>query len=151
MKQRIAIFPGSFDPYTNGHHDVVMRAMDLFDKIIIAFGVNSNKKRTFGVNEMSDKLKELYRNDPKIEIAEYSGLTIEFALENDAEFILRGLRNGTDLEYEMPIASVNRQMEEGIETIFMLTRPEYSVVSSTIVRELLSHGREISHFLPYPL
>ncbi len=151
MSKRVAIFPGSFDPYTNGHHDIVVRASGLFDEIIIAFGTNSSKKRTFEIPLMMEKLNQLYEGYSNVRIESYKGLTVDYAKTQGAKFILRGLRNATDLRYEMPIASLNHDMDSEIETVFLLTQPENTVVSSTIVREIHNYGRDISAYVPYEL
>ena len=114
MNNRIAIFPGSFDPYTLGHHDVILRALPLFDKIIISIGKNSTKKKEFSEELMQEKLNTLYENESKIEVKIYNKLTVEYAEENNASFILRGIRNGKDLDYESPIAQTNSKLNSKI-------------------------------------
>ena len=149
--KRIAIFPGSFDPYTIGHHDLVLRSLDLFDKIHIAIGVNTLKKRIFEASFLMDRLENLYKNDSNIFISSYSKLTSEYAGELGAKYILRGLRNGTDLDYEYGIANINKTQNEDLESVFLLSRPEHTAISSSIVRELHKFGKDISQFLPYEL
>ena len=149
MNERVAIFPGSFDPYTLGHHDVVMRALPLFDKIIIAIGKNSKKQKAFSEELIKNKLDELYRKESKIETQIYQKLTVDFAKDCNAKFILRGLRNGTDLDYEKSIALSNKKLDDSIETIFLLTSAEYSMINSSIVREVYKTGRNIDDFLPF--
>ena len=149
--QRIAIFPGSFDPYTLGHHDVVLRALPLFDKIIIAIGKNSKKQKVFSEEVMKQKLDVFYANESKIETLIYQKLTVDFAREEGAKFILRGLRNGTDLDYEKSIALSNKKLDESIETIFLITSAEYSMINSSIVREVYKTGRNIDNFLPFSI
>ena len=151
MAERIAIFPGSFDPYTLGHHDVVLRALPLFDKIIIAIGKNSKKQKVFSEEFMKDKLDELYKGNSKIETKIYQKLTVDFAKEENANFILRGLRNGTDLDYEKSIALSNKKLDHKIETIFLLTSAEHSMINSSIVREVYKTGRNINDFLPFTI
>ena len=151
MSKRIAIFPGSFDPYTLGHHDVVMRSVPLFDEIIIAIGKNSKKQKVFSEELMKEKLEALYQNEPKIKVEIYQKLTVDFAKEMNAKFILRGLRNGTDLDYEKSIALSNHKLNSEIETIFLLTSAEYSMINSSIVREVYKTGTDVSKFLPYSL
>lgn len=149
INNRVAIFPGSFDPYTLGHHDVVLRALPLFDKIIIAIGKNSKKQKVFAEEIMKDKLDTLYHNEPKIETNIYQKLTVDFAKEMDAKFILRGLRNGTDLDYEKSIALSNKKLDDSIETIFLLTSAKHSMINSSIVREVYKTGRNVDDFLPF--
>lgn len=149
MISRIAIFPGSFDPYTLGHHDVVMRALPLFDKIIIAIGQNSTKKKEFALEFMESKINELYKKETKIEVKSYNKLTVDYAKDNGAQFILRGIRNGKDLDYESPIAQTNAKINPEIETVFLITSPEYSMINSTIIREVYKTGEDINQFLPF--
>jgi len=147
--QKIAIFPGSFDPYTVGHHDVVMRALPLFEKVIIAIGTNSKKSKVFSEDLMKEKLSELYSNEPKIDVEVYDSLTVDLADKYGANFILRGIRNGTDLDYEKSIALTNKKLNNKVETIFLVTSAEYSMVNSSIVREVYQLGRNIDEFLPF--
>ena len=149
MKNRIAIFPGSFDPYTLGHHDVVLRSLPLFDKIIIGIGKNSKKQKVFSEELMKEKLETIYLNEPKIEVVIYQELTVDFAKKHHAHFILRGIRNGTDLDYEKSIALSNKKLDDSIETIFLITSAEYSMINSSIVREVYKTGRNIDQFLPF--
>ena len=149
MSSRIAIFPGSFDPYTLGHHDIVMRALPLFDKIIISIGKNSIKQKVFSEELIIEKLSTLYVNESKIEVKIYNQLTVDYAKDNNANFILRGIRNGKDLDYESPIAQMNSKLNNEIETIFLITSPKYSMISSTIVREIHKTGKDINQFLPF--
>jgi pantetheine-phosphate adenylyltransferase len=151
VNKRVAIFPGSFDPFTNGHLDIVRRAIPLFDKIIIAIGTNSNKKRLFSTKLMVDKIKPLFTDHDNIEVNTYEGLTALFADQENANFLLRGLRNGTDLEYENPISQVNQLISPGLESVFLISRPELSFISSSIVRDLYQHGQQVNNLLPYSL
>ena len=144
---KIALFPGSFDPYTIGHHDILMRALPLFDKIVIALGINRNKKPYFPIEERLNSLQELYEGNPKIEIITYNTLTTDLAQTIGAQYIIRGVRNFSDYEYELTIADVNRKLT-GIETILFFSKPELSHVSSSIVRELHSFGKNITEYLP---
>ena len=144
---KIALFPGSFDPYTVGHHDILCRALPLFDKIVIAIGINRNKKPYFPLEERLGALKELYKGNDKIEITTYSTLTTDLAKAIGAQYIIRGVRNIADYEYELTIADVNRKLD-GIETILFFSKPELSHISSSIVRELHSFGRDITEYLP---
>ena len=144
---KIALFPGSFDPYTVGHHDILCRALPLFDKIVITIGINRNKKPYFPLEERLSALKELYKGNDKIEITTYSTLTTDLAKTIGAQYIIRGVRNIADYEYELTIADVNRKLD-GIETILFFSKPELSHISSSIVRELHSFGRDITEYLP---
>jgi pantetheine-phosphate adenylyltransferase len=148
---RTAIFPGSFDPFTKGHEDIVRRGLSLFDKIIIGVGYNSNKKRFFDLDETIFGLTRLFENEPKVEIIPYTELTAQFAEKQGAKFLLRGLRNTTDFEYENPIAQANRYIVPGLETVFLITSPEYAYISSSIIRELYKFGQDVSAFVPYKL
>ncbi len=148
---RIAIFPGSFDPFTKGHEDVVRRGLPLFDKIIISIGFNSTKKRFFELEIMQKMIKEIFKDEPNIEVQTYSELTALFAKKNNARFILRGIRNTTDFEYETPISQANKHVDSDIETVFLVTSPEYMFISSSIVRELYRYGQDVSKFVPYQL
>ncbi len=145
---KIALFPGSFDPFTKGHADIVQRALPLFDKIIIAFGTNSTKERFIALPEMINCLEKIYKNEPKVEISSYSGLTVDFCKKKGIQFILRGLRNYTDFEYERTIAHLNQSMDKSLETVFLTTTPENSSVTSTIVREIIRFGGDASNFVP---
>ncbi|WP_338766835.1 pantetheine-phosphate adenylyltransferase [Bernardetia sp. ABR2-2B] len=148
---RIAIFPGSFDPFTKGHEDVVRRGLHLFDKIIISIGVNSTKKRFFELEVMKTMIQETFKDEDRIEIQPYSELTARFAKRNGARFILRGIRNTTDFEYETPISQANKHVDSDIETVFLITSPQYTFISSSIVRELYRYGQDVSKFVPYQL
>ena len=142
-----AIFPGSFDPYTIGHHDIVMRGLQVFDEIVIGVGHNYTKRETFPLDERLVAIQRIYSNEPRVRVEIYEGLTVDFALKNHAQFILRGVRSTLDFEYERNIAEANKQLS-GIETILLYTRPEYAHISSTLVRDLHSHGKDIAAYLP---
>ena len=142
-----AIFPGSFDPYTIGHHDIVMRGLQVFDEIVIGIGHNYTKRETFPLDERLAAIQRIYNNEPRVRVEVYEGLTVDFALKNHAQFILRGVRSTLDFEYERNIAEANKQLS-GIETILLYTRPEYAHISSTLVRDLHSHGKDIAAYLP---
>lgn len=147
--QRIAIFPGSFDPITKGHESVVKRALPLFDKIIIAIGVNAEKKDSFfSLEKRIEWIKQTFKNEPDVEVMEYSGLTVDFCKKMNARFILRGLRTSADFEFERAIAQTNRFLAKNIETIFLLTTPEHTPINSTIVREVYKNGGDASLFVP---
>jgi pantetheine-phosphate adenylyltransferase len=146
---RIAVFPGSFDPLTKGHEDIVRRALPLFDKIIVAFGVNSSKKYFFELEQRLDFARQTFADvSDKVEIDTYSNLTAQYCKEKGANFILRGVRNSTDFDYESTIAALNKMIGKGIETIFLMTSPEYAHYSSTVVREILRGGEDPAAFLP---
>lgn len=142
-----AIFPGSFDPFTIGHHDIVMRGLEIFDEIIIGIGRNYTKREFFPIEERLAAIRRAYDKDSRVRVEVYDGLTVDFAAEHNAQFILRGVRSTQDFEYERNIAEANKQLS-GIETILLYTRPEYAHISSTLVRDLYSHHKDITPFLP---
>ena len=147
MEQRIAIFPGSFDPFTVGHHSIVMRALPLFDKIVVAIGTNAAKYAMMSESRRVEALRELYADNEKIEVISYEGLTVDAAKMCGAKFILRGVRMIQDFEYEKNLAEVNRSIS-GLETVLLYTLPEFGHISSSIVRELIRYGRDVSFLLP---
>lgn len=150
--KRIALFPGSFDPFTKGHEDIVLRGLALFDEIIISIGYNSGKtQRYFPIDLMVDKIKETFKNHPNISVQTYAELTAEFARKNNARFLLRGLRNTTDFEYENSIAQLNRQLNEELESVFLITSPAFASISSSIIREVHKYNGDVSAFIPYQL
>jgi pantetheine-phosphate adenylyltransferase len=152
MAKRIALFPGSFDPFTKGHEDIVLRGLQLFDEIIIAIGYNSQKStRYFEIDSMVDYINTAFRDYPSIRILKFSELTAEFARKNGARFLLRGLRNTTDFEYENSISQVNRQLYKEMESVFLITSPQLAWISSSIIREVHRYGGDVSEFLPYKL
>lgn len=151
MKARIALFPGSFDPFTRGHEDVVLRGLKLFDKIIIAIGINSRKQRYFDVELMRQKIGETFRGIEGIEVMVYNELTASFAKKQNAGFLLRGLRNTTDFEYENSIAQINHDLHRELETIFVITSPSFAFISSSIIREVHRYQGDISAYVPYQL
>ena len=142
-----AIFPGSFDPFTIGHYDIVLRALQIFDEIIIGIGHNINKRNAFSLQERINAIQTAFNSEPRVKVMAYDGLTVDFATEQQAQFILRGVRSVQDFEYERNIAEANKQLS-GIETILLYTRPEYAHISSTLLRDLHSHGKDISQYLP---
>lgn len=145
--ERIAIFPGSFDPFTIGHAGIVSRGLPLFDRIVIGVGVNESKRTVFTLEERVEAISQLYADEPRISVESYTGLTIDFAREFGAGFILRGLRSVKDFEYERDIAAMNQRLS-GIETVLLFTEPQHQSISSSVVRELLSFGKDVSDFLP---
>ncbi|WMJ73473.1 pantetheine-phosphate adenylyltransferase [Cytophagaceae bacterium ABcell3] len=148
---KIALFPGSFDPFTKGHYDVVIRSLSLFDKVIVSLGNNSSKNRYFSIETMINKIEEAFHDQPKVEVMAYKGLTATFAKEQNAKYIIRGLRNTTDFEYENTICQANKHLWSELETIFLITTPSLASISSTIIREIHKHGGEINSLLPYKL
>lgn len=144
-----AIFPGTFDPFTIGHASIVKRAITFIDELVIGIGYNENKRTMFSIEEREKTLCELYKNEPRVKIASYNDLTVDFARRMDAQFIIRGIRCVKDFEYEETIADINRKLA-GIETILLFTEPELTSVSSSVVRELISFGKDVSAFLPQP-
>lgn len=146
MKQ-VAIFPGSFDPFTIGHENVIIRGLELFDEIIVAVGYNSNKSDFFPVDQRVSWIQSVFELEPRVEVKKYEGLTVEFAKEVKATHILRGIRTSADFEYERAIAQVNKAMT-GIDSVFLLTTPEHTPVNSSIVRDIIKHGGDASQFLP---
>ena len=142
-----AIFPGSFDPFTIGHYDIVLRGLQLFDEIIIGIGHNINKRDAFPLEERINAIQSAFKGEPRVQVMAYDGLTIDFAAEQQAQFILRGVRSVQDFEYERNIAEANKQLS-GIETVLLYTRPEFAHISSTLLRDLHSHGKDISQYLP---
>lgn len=145
---KIAVFPGSFDPITLGHVNIIERAMPLFDKIIIAIGVNSQKSGYFTLEQRMNWLQEIYGSTGNVVIESYEGLTVDFCKRQESKYILRGLRGVSDYEYERVIAQTNKTMYPEIETVFILSAPEFSHISSTIVREVLRHKGDISKLVP---
>lgn len=144
---RRAIFPGTFDPFTIGHHSIVARTLTFMDEVIIGIGINENKNTYFPVEKREEMIRELYKDNPHVKVMSYACLTIDFAQQVDAQFIVRGIRTVKDFEYEETIADINRKLT-GIETILLFTEPELTCISSTIVRELLGYGKDISMFIP---
>ena len=145
---RICLFPGTFDPVTLGHVDIIDRALPLFDKIIVGIGINSSKQPMFTAEQRMEWFKEIYKNEPKVESIAYEGLTIHFCKKINANFILRGIRYVSDFEYEKAIADANRALDKTVETIFLTGEPKYTSVASTIVRDLLKNNGDASPLLP---
>ena len=144
---RRAVFPGSFDPITLGHYDIIERGLTLFDEVILAIGINSEKKYMFSLEDRKKFIEDAFKNEPKIKVMTYKGLTVDFCREQNANFILRGLRNPADFEFEKAIAHTNRKMSE-IETVFLLTSSGKSYISSSIVRDVIRHGGNVSGLVP---
>lgn len=144
---RTAIFPGSFDPFTIGHKDITDRALKIFERVIIGVGYNENKSSFTDVKERVKTIEKVYKSDPRVSVEAYKGLTVDFARQNDARYIIRGLREVKDFEYERNLADTNAAISE-IETVFLVARPELGFVSSSMVRELARNGFDISRFIP---
>ena len=144
---RTALFPGSFDPFTVGHVDIIHRSLQLFDKMVIGVGHNSTKQTMFTIEQRMQWIKDSLNDKPTIEVQSYNGLTVDFAKRIGAQFILRGLRTSTDFQFEKAIAQMNTLMDAKIETIFILSSPEYAPVSSTIVRDIIRNGGDVSRFV----
>ena len=150
--KKVAIFPGTFDPYTMGHHDIVMRSLKIFDEVIIGIGYNSTKKnRYFEIDLMVEKIKSVYVHLSSVKVIVYNELTSTLAKKHNAQFLIRGLRNTTDFEYENTISQMNRYLNEELETVFLITSPEYASISSTIIREVHRYGTNVNEFLPYKI
>ncbi len=146
--EKICLFPGTFDPMTLGHVDVIKRTIPMFDKLIIAIGVNANKTPMFTVEQRTEWIQEIFKEYPTVEVTNYTGLTINYCREVGANYMMRGIRYIADFEYEKAIADMNRTLAPEVETIFLTCAPEYSTVSSTIVRDVIRNGGDVSHFVP---
>ena len=145
---KIAVFPGSFDPFTKGHENVISRALPLFDKLFIAIWHNSEKRSFFTLDQRIKMIGNFYQDEPKIVMDYYEGLTVDYCKRVGAQYLLRGLRTSADFEFERSIAQINRKMNPELETIFILAAPEFAPVNSTIIREILRYGGDASQFLP---
>lgn len=147
--KRIAVFPGTFDPVTKGHVDIVVRGAKLFDEVIVAIGINTKKAMLFDLEQRTKWLEESFQHVPNVRIEHYEGLTVEYCKIVGAQFLLRGLRNGTDFDYESHIAQLNKSLNEDIETVFILSSPELGYISSTLVRDLIIHKGDYQKFIPF--
>ena len=145
---RIAVFPGSFDPITIGHESIIKRATFVFDRIIVAIGENADKRSYFDIEQRLEWIKKVFANEPKVSVEKYSGLTVDFCRKVKAGFILRGLRTSADFEFERSIGQVNKKLYPEIETVFLLTAPEHTSINSSIVRDILRNGGDASQFVP---
>ncbi len=145
---KIAVFPGSFSPFTIGHQSIIDRALPLFDKIIIAIGINSEKNEYFSIEERTEWITAVYANNTKIEVKCYEGLTVDFCKKENASFILRGLRDAHDFQFEKNIAQMNKDLNSNIETVFLITPAQLSHISSTLIRDIIKHGGDVSKFIP---
>jgi pantetheine-phosphate adenylyltransferase len=148
LLKRKAVFPGSFDPITTGHVDLVKRALPLFDEIIIAIGVNSQKQTLFSVEDRKTWIEKVFDGEPKIKVDVFEGLTVHFCKKVDAHYLLRGLRNASDFDYEKTISQLNHIVGDDVETLFLISKPEFSHISSTIVREIIKGKGNARPFLP---
>ena len=144
---KTAVFPGSFDPIHNGHLEIVQRMLPLFDKIIIAIGINPDKKYLFSLEQRLNWLEQIFNNEPKINITSYHGLTAEFCKQQQAQYMIRGLRNSNDFEFEKAIAQMNKKLG-GIETVFVISSPEHAPLSSTILRDIIINGGSVADLVP---
>ena len=148
MEKKIALFPGSFDPITKGHQSIVKRALPMFDKIVVAIGSNTAKNSVFPLEKRIEWIEKTFAQYDNVEVVTFNSLTVDFCREIGAKYILRGLRNPTDLQSERNIARINQELAEEIETIFLMTKPDDAAISSSLVREILSFGRDVSQFIP---
>ena len=149
--EKIAIFPGSFDPFTVGHESIVMRALPLFEKIIISIGHNINKEYYFPLEKREEWIKKVFKGNSRVEVKTYRGLTVDFCRKVNARYILRGLRTSSDFEYERAVGQINKAMYPEIETVFLLTMPQHTAINLTIVRDIIRYGGDASLFLPEDL
>jgi pantetheine-phosphate adenylyltransferase len=149
--EKIAVFPGSFDPFTIGHESVLRRALPLFDLVVVMIGINNTKKNLFPVESRKLMVEELFSDEPKVQVQIFDGLTVDFCRKIGATHILRGLRTSADFEYERAIAQVNKKMLENIETVFLLTLPEHTPINSSVVRDIIIHHGDVSMFVPEKL
>jgi pantetheine-phosphate adenylyltransferase len=146
--KKIAVFPGSFDPFTIGHEAIIRRAMSLFDEIIIAVGANALKKNFYSLDTRKEMIRKVFETEPRVRVDHYEGLTVDFCRKNGAGYLLRGLRTAADFEFERAIGQVNKSIAPDIETVFLLTVPEHSFINSTIVRDIIKSGGDASKFVP---
>jgi pantetheine-phosphate adenylyltransferase len=146
--EKIAIFPGSFDPFTIGHESIVRRSVNLFDRIIVAVGVHSGKQPLMSALSRVKMINEVFKGDEKVSCASFEGLTVDFCRKVNANYMLRGIRTAADFEYERAIAQINKKMLPGVESVFLLTSPEHTPINSTIIRDIIRNGGDASQFLP---
>jgi pantetheine-phosphate adenylyltransferase len=146
--KRIAVFPGSFDPFTIGHEGIVTRALNMFDEIVIAVGANALKKSHFSLSDRKEMISKVFAREPRIRVDHYEGLTVDYCRKNGAMYLLRGLRTSADFEFERAIAQINKAMAPDIESVFLLTIPEHSSINSTIIRDIIRSGGDASKFVP---
>jgi pantetheine-phosphate adenylyltransferase len=146
--KKIAVFPGSFDPFTIGHEGIVKRALGIFDEIIIAIGANALKKNYYPLQVRKEMISKVFKDNPRIRIDHYEGLTVDYCKRNGARYLLRGLRTAADFEFERAIAQINKAMASDIESVFLLTIPEHSPINSSIIRDIIRSGGDASKFVP---
>jgi pantetheine-phosphate adenylyltransferase len=146
--KKIAVFPGSFDPFTVGHEAIVLKSLSLFDEVIIAIGANALKKNYYSLETRKEMIRKVFRSEPRVTVEHYEGLTVDFCKKRKAGFLLRGLRTAADFEFERAIAQVNKAMAPDVESVFLLTAPEHSPINSTIVRDIIRSGGDAALFLP---
>ena len=146
--RKIAVFPGTFDPFTNGHLDIVKKGLKLFDEVIIAIGVNARKKRMFSLEKRIEWIENVFKAEPRVQIDTYEGLTTDYCQQKNAEFILRGLRTAFDFEYERQIALVNEDLNSSLQSVFIMSGQANSIVSSTIIRDLILHNGNYQQYIP---
>ena len=146
--EKIAVFPGSFDPFTVGHENIVLRALDLFDRIIVAIGIHSTKQALLKIEDRVDMISQVFSNNKQVSVDSYEGLTVDYCKKVNATHMLRGIRTSADFEYERAIAQINKKMLPSVESIFLLTTPEHTPVNSTIIRDIIRNGGDASLFLP---
>lgn len=146
--KKIAVFPGSFDPFTIGHEGIVRRALSLFDEIIIAVGANALKKSYFSLETRKEMISKVFSDEPRVKVDHYEGLTVDYCINKGAKYILRGLRTAADFEFERAIAQVNKALRSNVESVFLLTVPEHTPINSTIVRDIIRSGGDASKFVP---
>jgi pantetheine-phosphate adenylyltransferase len=146
--KKVAVFPGSFDPFTIGHEAIIRRAINLFDEIIIAVGANALKKNFYSLETRKEMINKVFENEPRVTVDHYEGLTVDYCRKKGAGYLLRGLRTSADFEFERAIGQVNKAMAPGIESVFLLTVPEHSFINSTIVRDIIINGGVASRFVP---
>lgn len=149
--EKIAVFPGSFDPFTVGHESIVLRGLSLFDRVIVAIGQNSSKNNRFTVEQRVRMIQEIFADEPRVEITAFEGLTVDFCHKINAKFILRGLRTSADFEFERAIGQVNKVMSSDVETVFLLTSTSHTPINSSIVRDILQNNGDVTPFIPKSL
>lgn len=149
--EKIAVFPGSFDPFTVGHESIVLRGLKLFDKIVVAVGQNTSKNNLFSFDQRMRMLQDIFQDEPRVDIVTFEGLTVDFCKKINAKFILRGLRTSADFEFERAIGQVNKMLNNELETVFLLTSTNHTPITSTIVREIIKNEGDVSQLVPTAL